>query len=156
MKILLEPIGYVTSSRKKIEDDNWDAEQAFIELEEGVFTHEALHGVEEFSHVEVIFYMNQVSEDKIQRGSRHPRNRKDWPSVGIFAQRGKNRPNRIGSTICQVQRVENTRLYLSGLDAIDGTPVLDIKPWVLEFGPRGEVKQPAWMTKLMESYWEES
>jgi tRNA (Thr-GGU) A37 N-methylase len=73
--------------------------------------------------------------------------------VGIFAQRAKNRPNQIGLTVCRVLEVGGRVLRVAGLDAVDGTPVLDVKPWVRELGPRGEVHQPAWMTALMERYW---
>jgi tRNA (Thr-GGU) A37 N-methylase len=96
---------------------------------------------------------DRVDPQKVERGARHPRNNREWPRVGIFAQRGKNRPNRIGTTICRVDHVEGLRLHVTGLDAIDGTPVLDIKPWVVELGPRGEVRQPAWITELMVEYW---
>ena len=85
--------------------------------------------------------------------ARHPRNNPDWPKVGIFAQRGKNRPNQIGTTICRVLRTEGIKIYLEGLDAIDGSPVLDIKPWVLEFAPRGSIIQPKWISELMRQYW---
>jgi tRNA (adenine37-N6)-methyltransferase len=103
--------------------------------------------------VEAVFHMDRVPPEKIETGARHPRNNQDWPAVGIFAQRGKNRPNQIGTTVCRVLRVEGARLHLEGLDAVDGTPVLDIKPWVREFGPRGEIRQPAWMDELMRGYW---
>lgn len=98
--------------------------------------------------------MDRVDPNKIESSARHPRNRPDWPLVGIFAQRGKNRPNQIGLSVCQIEKVEGNRVYLKGLDAIDGTPVLDLKPWVKEFGPRGEVKQPDWMDQLMNQYWQ--
>ena len=97
--------------------------------------------------------MNQVDPAKVEKTARHPRNNTAWPKVGIFAQRGKNRPNRIGSTICRIQKVDGLRLHLEGLDAVDGTPVLDIKPWVEEFGPRGIHQQPMWITELMKVYW---
>ena len=84
---------------------------------------------------------------------RHPRNKKEWPKVGIFAQRGKNRPNTIGSTICRILKVEGLKVFVEGLDAIDGSPVFDIKPWVLEFAPRGQIFQPAWISELMLGYW---
>jgi tRNA-Thr(GGU) m(6)t(6)A37 methyltransferase TsaA len=152
MTISMEPIGTVRSSRAEIRDDGWDREQAHIELN-GRFAADALAGIETFSHVEVLFHMDRVEPMKIETGARHPRNNQDWPAVGIFAQRGKNRPNQIGATICRVLRVAGTRLYVEGLDAVDGTPVLDIKPWVRELGPRGDVKQPAWMDELMRGYW---
>ena len=151
--IVLRPIGLVHSTRTSIVDDNWDAEQAYIELDRSQFSAEALASISEFSHVEVLFHMNQVEPSKVETAARHPRNNKDWPLVGIFAQRGKNRPNQIGSTICKVLRVDGLRLHINGLDAIDGSPVLDIKPWVSEFAPRGAVFQPEWMSELMLKYW---
>lgn len=151
--IIMKPIGTIHSTRKAIEDDNWDAEQAWIELSKNDFLPEALDGLSAFSHVEIIFYMNQVDPNKVEKTARHPRNNQDWPKVGIFSQRGKNRPNQIGTTICKIIKIENGNLYLEGLDAVDDTPVLDIKPWVKEFGPRGSIYQPSWITELMSDYW---
>jgi tRNA (Thr-GGU) A37 N-methylase len=74
-----------------------------------------------------------VPDDEIRSGARHPRGRKDWPAVGIFAQRGKGRPNRIGVCICRLERVEGLNLFVRGLDAIDRTPILDIKPVMRDF-----------------------
>lgn len=144
----IEPVGYVRAIRPHAEDDFWGGEEACISLTER-FTAEALQGVSDFSHVEIMFLFHEVEPSKIVTGARHPRNNKAWPAVGIFAQRGKNRPNRIGSTICRVLRVEDTKLFVSELDAIDGTPVLDIKPVMVEFLPRQPVRQPAWSHELM-------
>lgn len=152
MNITLQAIGRVHSSRGDVRDDGWDHEQVHIELD-ARFGGDALAGVDSFSHVEVVFFMDRVEAAKIETGARHPRNNANWPAVGIFAQRGKNRPNQLGITVCRVMRVDGARLYLEGLDAVDGTPVLDIKPWVAEFGPRGAVHQPAWMDALMAGYW---
>lgn len=151
--ITLKPIGKVYSTRLKVEDDNWDKEQVYIEIDSDQFTNEALLGLNDFSHVEIVFYMNQVDPQKIERTARHPRNNPDWPKIGIFAQRGKNRPNQIGLTICRVLKIEGSKLFLEGLDAVNETPVLDIKPWVNEFAPRGKVFQPTWISELMKGYW---
>jgi tRNA (Thr-GGU) A37 N-methylase len=113
-----------------------------------------LTGLDDFSHVEIAFVFDRVAPEKIETGARHPRNRADWPLVGIFAQRGKNRPNRIGITVCRIEKVEGSRLYVRGLDAIDGTPVIDIKPVLREFLPRGEVRQPDWASEVMAGYWQ--
>jgi len=151
--LTLLPIGTVRSSRLLPEDDLWDAVTASVELDASRFSPEALAGLESFSHVEVLFVMDRVEDARIETGARHPRNNAAWPRVGIFAQRGKNRPNRIGATLCRILRVDGLSLHLQGLDAIDGSPVLDLKPWVQEFGPRGEIHQPAWIGELMERYW---
>jgi tRNA (adenine37-N6)-methyltransferase len=146
-------VGTVVSARKEAVDDGWDAVASHVRLDSAQFGPEALAGLEDFSHVEIIFQMDQVDVRKIETSARHPRNNTDWPKVGIFAQRGKNRPNQIGTTVCRIVKVDGLNLYLEGLDAIDGSPVLDIKPWVQEFGPRGSVRQPNWMTELMRGYW---
>lgn len=151
--IEMKAIGKVISSRTEVIDDNWDAIESSIELDATQFVKDALAGLEAFSHVEVIFYMDQVDKKKIETATRHPRNNTDWPKVGIFAQRGKNRPNQIGTTICRILKVEGLKIQLQGLDAVHGTPILDLKPWVSEFGPRGGIKQPFWMTELMKGYW---
>jgi tRNA-Thr(GGU) m(6)t(6)A37 methyltransferase TsaA len=148
----VQAIGYVEAVRPHAEDDFWDCEKACITLTEQ-FAAEALQGIGDFSHVEVLFLFHGVERSKIATGARHPRNNMEWPAVGIFAQRGKYRPNRIGSTICQVIRVEGTKLIVSELDAIDETPVLDIKPVMVEFLPREEVRQPTWSHELMRQYW---
>jgi tRNA-Thr(GGU) m(6)t(6)A37 methyltransferase TsaA len=152
MNNTIHAIGFVKAIRHHAEDDFWGGEEACISLT-GDFTAQSLQGLEEFSHVEVLFQFHEVEPSKVVIGARHPRNNKAWPLVGIFAQRGKNRPNRIGSTICRVIRVEGTRLFVAELDAIDGTPVLDIKPVMVEFLPRGEVRQPRWSQELMQDYW---
>jgi len=152
MPFVVEPIGYVHAARPHAEDDFWGGEEARIELVP-TLSSESLQGLAEFSHAEVLFVFHQVQETKIVSGARHPRNNPNWPLVGIFAQRGKNRPNRIGSTICRILRVQGTSLVVAELDAIDGTPVLDIKPVMQEFLPRQAVQQPSWSHELMAQYW---
>jgi tRNA-Thr(GGU) m(6)t(6)A37 methyltransferase TsaA len=151
---LVEPIALVSASRRAPEDDHWGGEIAKIRLVDSIDA-AALTGLAAFSHVEVIFLFDRVSPDKIVTGARHPRNNEAWPKVGIFAQRGKNRPNRIGSTICRLVGVEGRTLRVQALDAIDGTPVIDIKPVMKEFLPREATTQPRWATELMSGYWTE-
>jgi tRNA-Thr(GGU) m(6)t(6)A37 methyltransferase TsaA len=152
-EVFVKSIGTVRSTRTEIIDDGWDAEEAWIDLDESQFSDDALAGLDGFSHVEVVFLMDRVEDQSVVTGARHPRGNPDWPKVGVFAQRVKNRPNRIGTTICRVLVIQGTQLRLLGLDAVDGTPVLDIKPWMSEFGPRGEVSQPEWSRELMKNYW---
>lgn len=133
-------------------DDDWGGVEAVIVLDDR-FPDDALAGLADFSHVEVIFVFDQVDEATVTVGARHPRGRTDWPLVGIFAQRGKNRPNRIGLTVCEVVSVVGREVRVRGLDAVDGTPVLDLKPYLREFAPRGDIRQPAWVSELMAEYW---
>jgi tRNA (adenine37-N6)-methyltransferase len=150
--ITLTPIGVVHSQRTDTTDDDWDHVAARIELTPE-FDAEALSGIEEFSHVEILFVFDRADEAAVERRSRHPRGNTAWPRVGIFAQRGSRRPNRLGATIVRVLSREGRVLHVSGLDAADGTPVIDIKPVMREFLPREPVRQPAWAGELMADYW---
>ena len=152
MNIQLRPIAVVRNSRSEIEDDNWGDVISVLELEPSM-PEDALHGLEDFSHAEILYYFHLVPDSKIETGARHPRNNTDWPKVGILSQRGKNRPNRLGATLVKILRREGRHLEVQGLDAIDGTPILDIKPVMREFLPREEVHQPEWATELMKQYW---
>ncbi len=150
--IILAPIGYVSSSRDDTSDDNWGDVEARIDLC-AEFGPEALDGIEEFSHVEVVYFFDRVPENRVERGARHPRGNSAWPQVGIFAQRGKNRPNRLGVSVARLVGRHERQLVVQGLDAINGTPVLDIKPVMREFLPLEKVHQPAWSHELMSRYW---
>jgi len=152
-EIIVKPVGYVRGGRAETVDDDWGNNRSSIELDAGRFGPEALSGLCDFSHIEVIFHFDQVPEAKIEVGARRPRGRTDWPLVGIFAQRGKNRPNRLGLCTCKIVSVEGLCINVEGLDAVHGTPVLDIKPVLLGFLPRDKVREPAWATEIMARYW---
>lgn len=149
--LVLEPVGVVRCSRSEPEDDQWDRETASIELLPP-FDGRALDGLAEFSHCLVVYVFDRAGWDGSTM-ARRPRGNPAWPEVGIFAQRAKDRPNSLGVTVCRVLRVDGPVLEVAGLDAIDGTPVVDVKPWMMEFGPRGEVGQPSWASDLMRGYW---
>jgi tRNA-Thr(GGU) m(6)t(6)A37 methyltransferase TsaA len=153
MKIAMKPIAYVRTSRDDLSDDDWGDVSSTIELVEDLSA-ETVVGLEEFSHVEVFFIFDRVAEDSIVPTARHPRDNPSWPRVGIFAQRGKGRPNRLGATVCRMIGRDARRIHVVGLDAIDGTPVVDLKPVMREFLPREPVVQPAWATELMRDYWQ--
>jgi len=154
MKIELEALGFVRGGRREMSDDRWARVRARIELDPTRFGEDALLGLDEFSHVDVLFHCDRVDSATAETGARHPRGNRDWPRVGIFAQRGKRRPNGLGVTCCRLLSVEGATIEVEGLDALDGTPVLDIKPHMSGFGPRGEVREPAWAREIMAKYWE--
>ncbi len=154
MSFTITPIGRVSAGRSAADDDGWGAERATIMLDAAQFQPEALAGLDEFSHAEIVYLFDQVRDDQIERGARHPRGRSDWPKVGIFAQRGKNRPNRLGVTVARIVTIDGLALTLEGLDAIDGTPVIDIKPVMTGFLPREEVREPEWAGEIMAGYWD--
>jgi tRNA (adenine37-N6)-methyltransferase len=150
--IEMQPVGIIRGGRAEPIDDEWDRVESTIVIDSR-FPPESLDGLQAFSHVDVVYWFHLVDEAAITVGARYPRGRTDWPRVGIFAQRAKARPNRIGVTTCALVRIEGRELHVRGLDAIDGTPVLDVKPYLVEFAPRGAVRQPAWTHELMQSYW---
>ena len=153
MAFALEPIGRVRGGRTQAMDDAWGQSRAFIELDPEQFAPDALAGLDGFSHAEVIFIFDRVAPEAIVHGARRPRGRPDWPIVGIFAQRGKDRPNRLGLCACRILGVEGLAVEVEGLDAVDGTPVVDIKPVMRGFLPRGTLREPTWAVEIMKDYW---
>jgi tRNA-Thr(GGU) m(6)t(6)A37 methyltransferase TsaA len=145
-------IGTVRSSRAAAIDDDWGDVDATIALDPP-YDERSLAGLSEFSHVEVVFLFDRVDPDSVCEHARHPRGNPEWPEVGIFAQRAKDRPNRLGLCTCELVAVDGASLVVRGLDAIDGTPVLDVKPYMDEFAPHGAVRQPPWSHELMRGYW---
>jgi tRNA-Thr(GGU) m(6)t(6)A37 methyltransferase TsaA len=153
MAIEIEPIGFVRGGRTEVTDDDWGKVEASIELDTSRFGPESLAGLLDFSHLVVVYHFHLADPAKVETEARHPRGNTDWPKVGIFAQRGKNRPNRIGVSTCAILGIEGTSVRVQGLDAVDGTPVLDVKPYFREFEPRNVVREPAWVAELMSQYW---
>ena len=152
MTIELEPVGHVRGGRAEAVDDDWGAVEAVIELAPAIHE-EALLGLEAFSHALIVFHFDRVDPAMVATTLRRPRGNPSWPALGVFAQRGSPRPNRLGVTAAEVVRVDGRRLHVRGLDAIDGTPVLDIKPVIRGFEPRSEIRQPAWADEIMAAYW---
>jgi tRNA-Thr(GGU) m(6)t(6)A37 methyltransferase TsaA len=154
-EIQLYPIARVKNVRYTTEDDNWGGLVSEIVLDPSM-PDENLDGLETFSHAEIIFHFHLVKVDEIVCGVRHPRENTKWPKVGIFAQRGRVRPNRLGLTVARILRREGRSLFVTDLDAVDGTTILDIKPVMEEFLPRGPVCQPEWSHEIMVDYWKPS
>ena len=148
----LTPIGTVVGGRSEPVDDHWAGVRADIVIDHR-FGEEALAGLEVFSHLDVVYFFHLVGEPEITTGARHPRGNVDWPRVGIFAQRAKGRPNRLGVSSCELLGIDGLTIHVAGLDAIDGTPVLDVKPHLAAMGPRGPVREPNWSLELMRDYW---
>jgi len=146
----IEPIGTVKSPVTEAVDEGWGGVVSEIHLQESLAA--GLQGIEQFSHIIVIFFMHQSTFDLAADLVRRPRERPDMPLVGTFAQRAKHRPNPIGITTVQLIRVEGNILEVKGLDAIDGTPVLDIKPYVPAFDCGANAVVPGWVEKLMKGY----
>lgn len=90
---------------------------------------EALDGIESYSHLFVIFYMDKVPLHETRLKKIHPRGRMDVGEVGVLASRSRNHPNRLGLAVVELQERRGNKLKVRALDALDGTPVLDIKPY---------------------------
>ena len=152
--IALEPVGFVVGGRTDPIDDDWGGVEAVIRLDGAQFGPDAVAGLGAFSHLVVVFQFHLVDPADVQSGARRPRGNPDWPEVGMFAQRARMRPNRLGVSTCRLTAVEGLDLHVRGLDAIDGSPVLDVKPFMREFEPPGaDVRQPTWSTELMRGYY---
>jgi tRNA-Thr(GGU) m(6)t(6)A37 methyltransferase TsaA len=147
----LQPVAWVQSPRVRPLHDYWRDLESIIELDRR-FGSDALLGLEGYSHLEVVFQMHEVAAESVVMGTRRPRRREAYPEVGIFAQRDQRRPNRLGVSRCRLVRVDGRRLVVRDLDAIDGSPVIDIKPYMIETAPIGEVSQPEWTRALMADY----
>ena len=149
MGIELQPIGFVRNEVKDRKDVSWGEDTSAIVLEEQYYS--GLKGLEDFSHAIILFHLDRAKYEKEKHLQRRPQNRDDMPLVCIFAQRGKDRPNQIGMTSVEIVSVSEDTLVVKGLDAIDGTPVLDIKPYYPTYDKR-DASVPEWVDRLMEHY----
>ena len=146
----MEAIGTVRNDIQEPTDEGWGGVISEVVLDEKFA--DGLDGIEAFSHVLVLFLMHRAAEAEPVRMRRRPQGRQDMPEVGIFAQRARHRPNPIGVTAVKLLRRDENRLVVQGLDAINGTPVVDVKPYVPQFDAVGSPRMPAWIHRLMEGY----
>lgn len=148
MKIHLEPIGYVVNNIDSPMDYGWSNIESRIVLEEHLAP--ALSGLSDFSHLLIVFWMHEARPPTALQ--RRPQNRNDMPTVSLFSQRSKHRPNPIGITAVSLVKISGHEIVVLGLDAINGTPVLDIKPYYPQYDSRTEAKVPEWVDRLMPGY----
>jgi tRNA-Thr(GGU) m(6)t(6)A37 methyltransferase TsaA len=143
-KIELKPIGFVKTKAvgKEVRDKGNVSEIVFSED-----LAEALDGIEGFSHLFVIFWMHEISEEERRTMKVRPRGRRNMPLLGAFATRTPHRPNPIGLTVVELLEVEGNVVTVRGLDAFDGTPVLDIKPFDY-WDVAEDARVPEWWMKL--------
>jgi tRNA (Thr-GGU) A37 N-methylase len=148
----VEPVAYVVGGRAEPTDDFWGGTQAIIRIDATRFPAESTRGLDEFSHLEIVFRFHLTDQSDLNLGARRPRDNPAWPPVGTFGHRNMRRVNWLGVSRCRLLKVDGLDLHVEDLDAVDGTPVLDIKPWFAEFGPRGELRQPSWTTEMLRDY----
>jgi tRNA-Thr(GGU) m(6)t(6)A37 methyltransferase TsaA len=143
-------IGTVISGADDTVDENWGSVTSEIHLSDDFS--KGLKGLESFSHALIIFFMHQAGFDSETDLIRRPRGRKDLPEMGIFAQRAKHRPNPIGITAVKIINLTENVLTVIGLDAVNGTPVLDIKPYFPVFDRVDNAVTPGWVDEIMKDY----
>lgn len=148
----VEPIAHVVGGRAEPTDDYWGGSRCIVRIDRARFDIDATAGLDAFSHLEIVFRFHLTDTTDLNLGARRPRDNPDWPQVGIFGHRNMRRINWLGVSRCRLIEVDGLDLYVEELDAVDGTPVLDIKPWFREFGPRQEVKQAPWSTEMLALY----
>lgn len=146
----MERIGVVRNDVGEPIDEGWGRVVSEIVLDETFAA--GLDGIEDFSHVLILYWMHRAAEAEPVRMRRRPQGRADMPEVGIFAQRARHRPNPLGVTAVRLLRRDGCRLVVQGLDAIDGTPVIDVKPYVPQFDAVETPGVPEWIQRLMERY----
>lgn len=148
----VEPVAYVVGGRFEPTDDYWGGTQAIVRIDDSKFPADATQGLEDFSHLEVVFRFHLTDPADLHPGPRRARDNPDWPPVGIFGHRNMRRLNWLGVSRCRLTKVDGLDLHVEELDAVDGSPVLDIKPWFTEFGPRGDMRQASWSHDMLTWY----
>jgi tRNA-Thr(GGU) m(6)t(6)A37 methyltransferase TsaA len=143
-EIVAMPIGFV----KRLSSDEAVKDRTLISkiVIEARFS-QALDGVEDFSHIFILFWLHQLKENQTAVLRVHPRGRAELPLVGVFATRAPSRPNPIGLTLVKLVKRDANVLWVRGLDAFDGTPVLDIKPYD-DWDSASDFQIPEWLEKL--------
>ncbi|ULQ55865.1 TrmO family methyltransferase [Flavihumibacter rivuli] len=147
----IKPIAYATNVRTRPSDDHWGEIVTVIELDSEVPAC-SLARIEDFSHLEIIYCFHLANQkDRIWAG--HPREDPDYPFVGIFAQRKKDRPNSLGLCTVELIKKSGRKIWVRNFDGIDGSPIIDIKPVFRQFEPSKSIRQPEWVDHLMQHYW---
>lgn len=156
MEIVLKPVGFVKTTYSDLEVmENWPyGVECGIEILKEF--EEALIGIEGFSHIIVVFYMHKVTEEQRKTLKARPKRLakvlslryEDLPLVGVFSLDSPHRPNPIGLTIVELLERRGNVLKVRGLDAFNGTPILDIKPYT-PARRRDKLRLPQWYTNLL-------
>lgn len=149
---MVEPVAHVVGGRVEPTDDFWGGGRCVIRIDGSRFTADATAGLDAFSHLEVVFRFHLTDPTDLNVGARRPRDNPAWPPVGVFGHRNMRRLNWLGVSRCRLVEVDGLDLHVEELDAVHGTPVLDIKPWFVEFGPRGPVRQAPWSVQMLQRY----
>ena len=148
--LTLTPIGVVHNNVTDAVDAQWGQVSTEIHINQELAA--GLRGLEDWSHMIVVFYMHNAEFDMDKHLVRRPRDLDEMPELGIFAQRARHRPNKIGLTAVKIMSVEGNIVRVRGLDAMDGTPILDLKPYAPIYDGATDPLIPGWFVRLMQGY----
>ena len=144
----LKPIGAVRNVVKQPPGGGYPWEHIVSEIVVDESLSMALDGLDGFSHIIVLYWMHKIADRGQPQLKIHPRGNPGLPLTGLFATRTPHRPNPIGKvTVRLLERSGNT-LRVEGLDAIDGTPVIDIKPYIPRYDAATDARVPSWISKI--------
>ena len=146
-RITLRIIGTVRNRVRKMKREGWESVVSDVIIDPRL--EEALGGIEDYSHLLVLFWLSRVKKGQRNLKKIHPKSREDLPLVGIFATRTQYRPNPIGLTVVKLIRRKKNILQVRGLDALNRTPVVDIKP----ISPRQEFLEEPSVPKWYDQLW---
>ncbi|MEU5148663.1 SAM-dependent methyltransferase [Streptomyces yangpuensis] len=147
------PIATVVGGHTTVQDDYQGGVESIIRLNDE-FPLETLQGIGDFSHLTVVWRFHLARPEDVQLHARSPRNDPRWPATGTFVHRNHRRPNQLAVSYPKLLDVQGRDLLVTDLDAVDGTPVLDIAPYFTQMGPRGKIRQPAWPGEMLDpTYW---
>jgi len=141
----LKAIGIVRNEVKRPLKQDWEKVVSDIVVDSSLT--EALDGLEKFSHIIVVYWMHRVAATGELPTKVHPKGRQELPLVGLFATRSPQRPNPVGVATVRLLKRRDNILRVEGLDAIDGTPVIDIKPYLPGYDSAANAKVALWITK---------
>jgi tRNA-Thr(GGU) m(6)t(6)A37 methyltransferase TsaA len=144
--IYIRPIGYVKNDFKKGPINDYENTISEIVLDPDL--EEGLYKLDENSHITVVFWMNKIKEGERNILKMHPKGREDLPLVGVFATRSPRRPNPMGISSIRLLEIRDNVLRVKGLDALNGTPVLDIKPFSKKHDHAEDAKTPWWIERF--------
>ncbi|MFF7400673.1 SAM-dependent methyltransferase [Streptomyces murinus] len=148
----VEPIATVVGGHTQVQDDYQGGVESIIRLDDA-YPLETLQGLEDFSHLTVIWRFHLARPEDVQLHARSPRGNLSWPATGTFVHRNHRRPNQLAISYPRLLHIEGRDLVVTDLDAVDGTPVIDLAPYFQQMGPRGPVGQPAWPGEMLDPYY---
>ena len=138
----IEPIGYAENGEHDVARQDWSLVRSTVRLRAGLGA--ALLGLEDYSHVIVIGWLDRIPDELRQRPQAYPAGDTGLPLQGALALRGGARPNPLAVTVCRLLGIEGDTLRLEGLDLVDGTPVLDVKPYIAYYDSVPKARLPKW------------